>query len=469
MFYERRLLAIVCVLLAACVGCGEALPSAADDGGSDDGSGGADANVLGDADAGIDAPDASVGPLDGSSDVRGAGDAITDAPPVDAGDDAALGYHDVTDPSSWSTFGITSLDASARGFAGAAFDGRYIYFVPYSGSARSGIVVRYDTQASFAAPSSWAIFDTTTVDTNAKGFMGAAFDGRFVYLVPYDNGARDGIVVRYDTQATFSASSSWSTFDTTRLDARAKGFKGATFDGRYVYLVPNDNGILVNGSTADGVVARYDTQATFTATSSWSTFDTMTVNPNANAFFGAVFDGRYVYFVPYGALGVVTRYDTQASFTAPSSWSTFGTMAVNATWFQGGAFDGRYIYLAPWHSGYPVARYDTQASFTAASSWSTFNLGDQRSGTAFDGRYIYLVGAARVTERYDTQASFTASSSWSTFDTTSANPDALDFLGAVFDGRYIYLVPNGTGVVARFDAKRPRSMPSLPGWNGSFF
>ncbi|HSQ65877.1 MAG TPA: hypothetical protein VLM85_21795 [Polyangiaceae bacterium] len=38
-------------------------------------------------------------------------------------------------------------------------------------------------------------------------------------------------------------------------------------------------------------------------------------------------------------------------------------------------------------------------------------------------------------------------------------------------GRYLCLAPNeqGTrGVVARFDAKTPPSMPPLPAWDGSF-
>jgi hypothetical protein len=472
MFDECPLFAIACALLVACVACGGELSSDGVDGGSVDGTGGSDAGVV--SDAGVDAPDTSTGLFDAGTDARDAahdGDATSDAPARDAGDDAALGgYHDLTDPASWSTFATTSLDENARDFAGAAFDGRYIYFVPYMGrTARGSLAVRYDTQASFNALSSWSIFDTTTVDANAKGFSGAAFDGRYVYLVPYDNDARDGVVARYDTKATFTASSSWSTFDTTGVDARAKGFKGATFDGRYVYLVPNDNGILVNGSTADGVVARYDTQASFTATSSWSTFDTTTVNANAKLFFGGVFDGRFVYFVPYG-LGPVTRYDTQASFTTSSSWSTFDTSGVdtNAAWFQGAAFDGRYVYLAPWHSASHIARYDTQASFTAPSAWSTFARSGQRSGTSFDGRYVYLIAASQLVERYDTLAGFTVSSSWSNFDTTGLNAAGSAYTGAVFDGRYVYLVPQ-TGVAVRFDAKTPRSMPTLPAWTGSFF
>jgi hypothetical protein len=126
-----------------------------------------------------------------------------------------------------------------------------------------------------------------------------------------------------------------------------------------------------------------------------------------------------------------------------------------------------------------VARFDTQVSFTATSSWSTIETttfgANARgfTGAGFDGRYIYLmpnyIPSDDAVARFDTHASFTAASSWSTFSTTTINPSATGNLGAVFDGRYFYLVPGINGVVARFDAKTPSSMPKLPGWSGSFF
>src|SRR5439155_1209450 len=117
-----------------------------------------------------------------------------------------------------------------------------------------GIVARYDTQGVFTAAGAWSTFDVSTVNAGAKGFIGAAFDGRFVYLVPYSNGATDGIVARYDTQGVFTASAAWSTFDVSTVNAGAKGFNGAVFDGRYLYLVPN------NGTVAS-TVARFDAKS----------------------------------------------------------------------------------------------------------------------------------------------------------------------------------------------------------------
>ena len=75
------------------------------------------------------------------------------------------------------------------------------------------------------------------MNAGAVGFAGTAFDGRYVYLVPY-NGAKSGLVTRYDTTALFAEKGSWSTFDLTIMNSEAKGFYGAAFDGQYVYLAP---------------------------------------------------------------------------------------------------------------------------------------------------------------------------------------------------------------------------------------
>jgi hypothetical protein len=417
----------------------------------------------------------------GDAEIEAAADAPTDTGDASA-DAGPTVYHDLTQAGNWSTYAPTTIDNS-----GATFDGRYIYFAPadYTTPANAGVVTRYDTQATFGSAASWSTFNTTSLNADAKGFEGAAFDGRYVYLVPSFNGAPDthGLVTRYDTHATFAASASWSIFDTSTLNAHAKGFMGATFDGRYLYFVPNAYSNTVNSD--DGLVVRYDTTATFATASSWSTFDAATVNLNAVGFVGGLFDGRYVYFVPLanvtGADGTVTRYDTQGSFGAAASWSTFDTTTANAKakGFHGGAFDGRYIYLVPGSTG-PVTRHDTQAAFGSVSSWSVFDTSTVNgsatgfTAAAFDGRYVYFVpcyacGATdSIVARFDTQATFGSAASWTTFDSTMVTANARRFGGSVFDGRYVYLVPGGYDAVARFDAKTPPSVPNLPAFFGSF-
>ncbi|MHC4779328.1 MAG: IPT/TIG domain-containing protein [Planctomycetota bacterium] len=56
----------------------------------------------------------------------------------------------------------------------------------------------------------WSAFDSG----REAGFFGAAFDGRYVYFVPHENNTgKHSEVVRYDTTGGFSVQGSWSSFD----------------------------------------------------------------------------------------------------------------------------------------------------------------------------------------------------------------------------------------------------------------
>jgi hypothetical protein len=129
----------------------------------------------------------------------------------------------------------------------------------YNGPAMvyDGWVARYDTTIDFSSPSAWATFDINAINDNARGFIGMQFDGRYMYLLPHYNQivGPSGFVGRYDTQAPFNAASSWAVFDTSTVNAAAKGFQGGGFDGKYMYLAPNSNG------AADGVIARFNTKS----------------------------------------------------------------------------------------------------------------------------------------------------------------------------------------------------------------
>jgi hypothetical protein len=318
---------------------------------------------------------------------------------------------------SWSIFDTSTSSGSARGFFGAAFDGRYVYLVPYfDGTTAKGVAARYDGLADFMSPASWSTFDMGTLNPRAVGFAGAVFDGRYLYLAPLQNATTvDGLFARFDTQGQFSSAASWATFDITTSSPKATSFTGGAFDGRYVYFAPTT-------PPPGALVARYDTQASFGSAQAWSTFDPSTMNPQAGGFFGAAFDGRYVYFVPFsnGATnGVVTRFDTRAPFADTSSWSTFDTTTVNpkAQGFGGATFDGRYLYLAPvsapqFGDSGTLARYDTTAPFGAPSSWSTFDTttvdanAKHFAGAVFDGRYVYLVPyvGSHVVARFDAKS-----------------------------------------------------------------
>ncbi len=398
--------------------------------------------------------------------------------------------HAITTASCWTITTAASLTSPMMtGYAGSTFDGRYAYFAPYIGVngateqfMTSGSVRRLDTTADITTAAAWATFDATTVATSAQGFVGAAFDGRYVYFLGDFTGqpfggvtASNGVVARYDTMAMFGDVSAWASFDTGTLGGG--GYRGETFDGRYLYLV-----------ASGGIVVRYDTTADFTTAGSWVVVHAAIATGDPDlASQGAIYDGHYVYFVPStdftnAKTSVLARLDpTAADITAAAAWTTFDTIALNAqATFAGGAFDGRYLYLAPM-GGAPIMRYDTTADFATMASWSSFDptalaQGAMTfAGAGFDGRFVYFVPSANDGSdsgdvvRYDTTADFATASSWTAFDTTTLDSTASSYYGAVFDGRYMYFEPyNIDGAFARFDAVEPAAEPALPDFHGSF-
>lgn len=359
-----------------------------------------------------------------------------------------------------------------------AFDGRYVYLTG------ENLLVRYDTQADFSSKTSWNVIDLNALLGPGAGGAGA-FDGRYLYL----SGAPP---TRLDTTVSPNLGSSWQPFDTTRLSPAVPGYGSLAFDGQYLYIPPSGNAANTATNTA-----RYDTRsdAGFTSSSAWASFDMSTMNGGSifttnavgNGFgvaCGATSDGRYVYYAAPWQAAIATRFDNQGGFTTPSSWSQFslynaynGPDFVVAEGGCGAIFDGRYVYYPQRNAG-SFFQYDTTQPFTTGSSWQFFfannvssNVPGYNNGT-FDGRYVYFApvwwdSSTRyfgLAMRYDTSGPFTLSSSWSTFDIYQLNQNAVSYGGATFDGHYVYFTPNaqyGNTFVARFDARSPTCLPSV--------
>lgn len=386
-------------------------------------------------------------------------------------------------PGAWEAFDAGRTDGlQAKGYFGAVFDGRYVYYAPCRTATFHGVVLRYDTEGDFRATTSWSAYDAGSTDgLKTVGYAGAVFDGRYVYFIPFaDATTRHARVLRCDTQGEFTRAASWSAFDAGPITGlRHSGFDGAVFDGRYIYMAPF-------GYTpyAHGRVLRYDTQGEFKSRMSWAVHDASRTSGLATkGYYGAGFDGRYVYFVPFndGASfhGRVLRYDTQADFQSTSGWAAHDAAATGGmatVGYKGAVFDGRYMYFVPFRAGETchgrVLRYDTRGDFSNGGSWSAYDAGrtgglDTRGyvGAEFDGRYIYFVpysGDGNVFHarmlRYDTTAEFANAASWMAFDARST--DGLNTQGykySAFDGEYVYFVPYNNGAAFSGIALRYRS------------
>ena len=395
----------------------------------------------------------------------------------DAGHDAGLCRYHSCDRYEWS---VSNNPNGKRkgGFSGATFDGRYVYLTP-TGEPGTVFVNRYDSRGAFESEAAWSVFNLTEVDREAWRFAGAVFDGRYIYYAPNSYFATSlapvgGNVVRYDTQGAFDSSSAWATFPLLSLvSLPTHSFNGALFDGRYVYLVPERDHLAPSGR-----VVRYDARAPFDDGASWTMFDITSIHAGARGFIGGTFDGRYLYLAPSGASaeakGLATRYDTQGKFDGETSWSTFDTTALDprAWGFSGATFDGRYVYFSAGHSGgFPhgrLVRFDTTGRFDDPTSWSTFGTGELPvaaqglTGPVFDGRFVhFLPGRSGVGPiSYDTQGDFSSPASWLSMNVSLFGINFRSWVGGVFDGRHVYVIPESSAVpLLRFEMKTPPARP----------
>ena len=153
------------------------------------------------------------------------------------------------------------------------------------------------------------------------------------------------------------------------------------------------------------LVSRWESLSSF---NSFNAFDAgKTDGLDTTGFYGAAFDGRYVYFCPIRSyksdrLSVhanVLRYDTQKAFHDPASYEGYDasrTDGLHTICYYGAVFDGRYMIFTPrdegtgYHSR--ILRYDTHGDFKSSGSWEAFDAGvpDSHQSVAFDGRYAYF-------------------------------------------------------------------------------
>ena len=192
-------------------------------------------------------------------------------------------------------------------YSNASFDGRYIYFTPW----HSDTFVRFDTQGTFTTAGDWSQMNMSTVQGGSEvnnAYTNGSFDGRYVYFSPYWSDT----FVRFDTQGVFTTTDDWDRMSMSTAQGGATlddAYFGASFDGRYVYYTPRDSDTFV----------RFDTQGVFTTAGDWSQINMSTAQGGATldiSYRGSAFDGRYVYYVPHYS-------DTFVRFEAMQSKGAF--------------------------------------------------------------------------------------------------------------------------------------------------
>jgi len=360
--------------------------------------------------------------------------------------------------SKWQQIAMSSAQGAAAvdgGYEGVTFDGRYLYFV----ANNSDTFVRYDTTKSFTDITSWEQMQMDSAQGAAvldSAYVRNMFDGRYIYYCPYNSDT----FIRYDTFNPFTVITSWQQVAMQTAfsgDASVDGaFRGATFDGRFVHFAASNSDTFV----------RYDTTGSFTAAASWSRVAMSTVFDIAasavdNAFDGATFDGRYIYYAAYDS-DTFVRYDTTVSYAANGSWgriqmnSAQGGATLNAA-YNGCVCDGQFVYFCPRDSD-TLLRFNRIFSFTDnASGWVRMLVNSAQGvsgtgtsdfvGVTFDGHYVYYAPLNSDTFiRHDATNSgtFNTVAPWEQMRLSSGQGAAAAdgaYRGMAFDGTYIYFSP----------------------------
>ena len=365
----------------------------------------------------------------------------------------------------FSAFDATDLHSlKTRGYFGAVFDGRYVYFVPEQhgeeGTPTHGVVLRYDTHGAFDDQSSYAAYDAGRTDgLDTRGFYGAVFDGRYVYFVPrqLDMVEYHSRILRCDTHGAFDDPRSWAVRDV----GEAHSQQSAAFDGRYIYFCPGFSGDPEREDEYCGRVIRLDTQGDFKSPESSTSIDISEfLGSECACFDGGAFDGRYIYFVPLYT-GIAVRYDTRGDFDDPGAWQRFDARPLGYKLAVGAVFDGRYLYYCAYGHA-TIVRYDTRGDFADPHAWEGWDA-DHTDGLRttgfdggfFDGRFVYFqpffrhVGPGPRDNlfhshylRFDPRGAFADPASWQAYDASHTDGlPSVGYNGGAFDGRYFYAAP----------------------------
>ena len=263
--------------------------------------------------------------------------------------------------------------------------------------------MRYDTQKPFKSSRSWEAYNAGSIDGLAsKGFQGALFDERFIYFVPSNNGAYHGIVLRYDTQRPFKTASSWQAYDAGAAGGvAAKGYYGGVVDEDFVYFSPD-----VNAAGPHGFVLRYERRLPFKSASAWTVFNAATLHADCKGFGMPSSDENFIYFPPKEKSRVL-RYDRKKPFSSTASWESFELLNMNGYPGPHDAcfFYDHYVLFSP--TLYDVVMYDRDLPFGSNSSWTMQDVGPAEKldiwgykGALADPNYFYFAPYRKYTDLY---------------------------------------------------------------------
>lgn len=288
------------------------------------------------------------------------------------------------DVGAWTFFDLQALRTGARGFIGGDFDGRYLYLIPHCADDFHGLVARYDSTRAFTDSDAWTFFDTAQVNAQSGGYVGGAWNRGDLYLSPYRRkvDAFSGLIARFDGDASFTDPAAWEFFDAASVNSGLQGFHGAVAHQEEIFFIPYSQG----AKHFHGNLLRYESDGPFLDNASWDFVSLTDINARARGFVGGVSSDAGLLLAPYfdgeDRSGLVTLGSGRPGQPL-SDWkwnfvdlAQFHSMGRG---YFGAARVGSRIFLIPhcldginYHG--TLAQWDTQMGLSDERGWAFVDI-----------------------------------------------------------------------------------------------
>ncbi len=277
-----------------------------------------------------------------------------------------------------------NTNSKSKPFYGGVFDGINIWMIPYE----SDSVIQFDTttgsMTGYPIPNNPSMGNSATVSTK---FYGGTFDGQNVWMTPHDATA----LVKFDTTSlSFTGYPLSAVTNRGTITSENYKFSSAQFDGTDVWLIPDHVNRVVRVNVSTGAMTGYD------LTAGTDIGDISTLISNKKGLFRvSTYDGRYIWMVPQAGNSLIRLDPTDASMKGfLLSADDMGNTLSQVSKFTGAAYDGRFLWMVP-RDANRIWKFDTYTETFKTQQLVGTNLDNSIStnarfyGSVFDGTNIW--------------------------------------------------------------------------------
>lgn len=215
-------------------------------------------------------------------------------------------------------------------------------------------------------------------------------------------------------------------------------FNSGVFDGQYVWLIPYNSNYVVKVDKDKGTTTGYNDWPENIDVGSYHSFS------------GGIFDGQNIWMIPYISNGLVKIDKDTGEMTGYDNWPSGFTKYDNP--FIGGVYDGRYIWMVS-QKYEQIVKFDTLTEEMRLIEFTptdvVYNSYNHYGGVTYDGKNIWLApDGADAVIKFDTQTESVVSyKNWP----SGYVVETMAFRGCVYDGNSIWLIPYSVEMLVKVD------------------